>query len=252
MAAYYISVFGVGWLVDFLMMMAVKQLYPGKGSWTRTLIAATLGGLYPAVCLSTGARYLAKGFFPVLIPFLVALSAFGLDESTLKRCSLYLILRLSLSGLAQTGSLLRPWTVLLSSGLLLVLCVLGLPHSVGMLVPVELRYGPKCIRVTALRDTGNTLRDPASGKPVLVLGADAAQELTGLSPQQLRTPVESMEALPGLRLIPYRAICGSGLLLALRIQNLQIGDWSGSGLVAFAPEVLSLEGKFQALTGGVV
>lgn len=252
MAIGYLGIFLVGWLVDFLLLMGVKQLYPDDSPWWRAVLAAALGGGYGAVCLLPGCGFLATGIFPALVMVVTALSAFGVGKKVLPRICAFLLIRLALCGIAVPGGMLRPWTVLLASVLTLILCLLGLPEGQGGYVPVELRYGAKHLQLTALRDTGNTLRDPVTGKPVLVLGADAAQKLTGLSPQQLRTPVESMQALPGLRLIPYRAICGSGLLLAMRVQDLRIGNWQGSGLVAFAPEVLSVEGKFQALTGGML
>jgi len=116
---------------------------------------------------------------------------------------------------------------------------------------VELSYGDKRVQLTALRDTGNTLRDPVTGRQVLVVDASTAGKLTGLSVQQLKKPVESVTALPGLRLIPYRAVGqAGGLLLALKIPQAKIGSWQGSALVAFAPEGLGSDGTYQALTGG--
>ena len=146
----------------------------------------------------------------------------------------------------------HPWPLLLASVLLLLLCVLGLPEKSGTLIQIELSYGTNRMKLTALRDTGNSLHDPITGKPVLILGADAAKDLIGLSEHQLRNPTDTMGAIPGLRLIPYRAIGGEGLLLALRLPYVRIGSREGSTLVAFAPEVLSKEGKFQALTGGAL
>ena len=248
----YLSVFGIGWMVDFLLIMAARQLYPGCSTWIRAGLAAMLGGGYCALSMLPWLDPAWTGVFSVLGAVVTAFAAFGLSGREAGRWVVFLLLRLTLGSLTQPVGSLRPWTLLLASGLLLVLCSLGLPDAGGSLIPVELNYGTKRIRITALRDTGNTLRDPVTGRPVLVLGADAAQKLTGLSPQQLRTPVDSISVMPGLRLIPYRAICGSGLLLALRVQELRIGDWCGSGLVAFAPEVLSAEGKFQALTGGML
>jgi stage II sporulation protein GA (sporulation sigma-E factor processing peptidase) len=107
--------------------------------------------------------------------------------------------------------------------------------------------------LTALQDTGNTLRDPITGRQVLVVGADVAQKLTGLTVQQLKKPVENVGLLPGLRLIPYRAVGQeAGLLLALKLPQVKIGTWQGNSLVAFAPEGLSPDGAYQALTGGVL
>ena len=127
----------------------------------------------------------------------------------------------------------------------------GRPDGTGY-VPIELNYMGKLLRLTALQDTGNTLRDPITGRSVLVVGADAAHQLTGLTKEQLQNPVETMGAIPGLQLIPYSSVASRGFLLALRLQNVRIGKWQGSSLVAFAPEGLGSEGAYQALTGGNV
>ena len=123
----------------------------------------------------------------------------------------------------------------------------------GRCVPVVIGLGEEKLELLALRDTGNTLRDPITGREVLVVGADVAGELTGLTREQLLAPVESVGALEGLRLIPYRTVNnGSGFLLALRLQDVIIGKRRGNSLVAFAPEEISAEGAYQALTGGTV
>jgi stage II sporulation protein GA (sporulation sigma-E factor processing peptidase) len=118
-------------------------------------------------------------------------------------------------------------------------------------VPVELSYGGEKVTLTALQDTGNSLRDPLTGQPVLVIGANAAQKLTGLTPEQIRDPAKALTALPGLRLVPYRAVGRqNGMLLALKMDNVKIGAFRGSRVVAFAPEGLGENGEYQALTGG--
>ncbi len=75
------------------------------------------------------------------------------------------------------------------------------------------------MQLIALRDTGNTLRDPLTGEQVLVAGADVGEKLLGLTAQQLRNPVETVaqSTLRGLRLIPYRGVGQpGGMLLAVR------------------------------------
>jgi stage II sporulation protein GA (sporulation sigma-E factor processing peptidase) len=119
---------------------------------------------------------------------------------------------------------------------------------------VELKYGKKHIHLTALRDTGNSLCDPITGKPVLVICGEVANRLTGLTIDELSRPLETMTNAPiqGLRLIPYRSVGQpAGLLLALKLPYVKIGKWSGSSLVAFAPEQLSGEGDYKALAGGI-
>ena len=57
--------------------------------------------------------------------------------------------------------------------------------------------------------------------------------------------------IPGLRLIPYRAVGNAGgFLLAKRFADVTIGDKKQSALVAFAGEGLGNDACCQALTGG--
>jgi len=137
-------------------------------------------------------------------------------------------------------------------GLCLICAVTMREHRPGCLVPVELSHRGKNFHLTALRDTGNGLIDPLTGRGVMVVGPELAKELTGLSAEQLRRPTQSIGRLPGSRLIPYRTVDNpGGLLLALPFSQVRIGSWKGKCLVAFAPEQVG-NGEFEALTGGFV
>ena len=120
---------------------------------------------------------------------------------------------------------------------------------------MELRRGEKRLRLLALRDTGNTLKDPVTGKGILVADAQSAETLLGLTKAQLSDPVGTVESgiLPGLRLIPYHTIDRSqGMMLGLWVKEARVGRQRGGVLVALAPEELSQDGSVQALTGGTV
>ena len=122
-------------------------------------------------------------------------------------------------------------------------------------VPVELTYGEKTVSIVALRDSGNTLRDPVSGEQVLVVSGEVAEKLTGLTQEQLRAPLKTLmcRPVPGLRLIPYRAVGQAGdMLLAMRFDGVKIGSRMQSAVVAFAAEGLGRGDVYQALTGGVI
>ena len=143
-------------------------------------------------------------------------------------------------------------TLLLASASLWILTTAAFGGRVGgrSFLPLEISDGEKTIRLTALIDSGNTLRDPVSGEEVLVVGPEEAQCLTGLSREQLSAPMDtlSFRVVPGLRLIPYRAVGGSGMLLAKRFPQVRLGNRTGSALVAFAPHHLG-DGTYQALAG---
>lgn len=246
------TVFIFSWLVDFLLLMGVSQLYPHRGHFIKAIIAAAMNGIYVALASRRVFPFMDTPILAGAAMVITGMIAFGCSAKGIRSCGMFLLLRLAMTGITQPVLIFRPLPLLLASSLALLLCVMGLPEKNDHMIPVELSYGTNRMTITALRDTGNGLQDPLTGKPVLILGADAAQSLTGLTAQQLRKPVETMGALPGLRLIPYRSIGGEGLLLALRLHEMRVGSRSGSGIVAFAPEILSKEGKFQALTGGTL
>lgn len=257
MSVYLDLVVILNFLVDLLLLMGTNRLAGYGPGIARASLASLLGGAYAGACLLPGFRFLGNLLWRLIFLTLMALIAFGPRKSALRRGVLFLLLSMALGGVAQAmGS--GSFGALSAAALgVCLLCVLGFQgRAAGQeYVDVQLRYHDREIRLTALRDTGNTLRDPVTGQQVLVADAAAAMALLGLTVQQLRSPVETLagSGIPGLRLIPYRAVGQSaGMLLAVRCQQIRIGKACGSGLVAFSPDALSSTGEYQALTGGAI
>lgn len=254
MTVYLDGVMLLNFLVDFLLLLAAGRLCGFPVKLGRAIAGGALGGLYAAVCLLPGFAFLGNFLWRTVSLGAMAVIAYGCSLSAWRRGLVFVFLSLALGGAVMgigKGGILG---IVSAAGVLCILCCVGFRGRLGgtAYIPVELNYGENRLTLTALQDTGNTLRDPVTGQQVLVIGADAAQKLTGLTQGQLQSPVESVGAIPGLRLIPYHSVGGSGFLLALRLQGVKIGSWQGSTLVAFAPEGLSREGAYQALTGGAL
>jgi len=250
MAAYLPGVFLLYFLVNFLLLLGAGRLCGEPARWPNAATAAALGGLYAGACLLPGFHFLGNLLWRIVSLLVMVMIAYGF---TLRRGIVFTILSFALGGAVTGIGRGGPAEILGTAGVLCLLCCFNLREKQGSrYVPVELSYQGKNMQLIALRDTGNTLVDPISGRQVLVVGADVAQKLTGLTKEQLHKPVESMGSIPGLRLIPYRGVGSSGFLLGMRFQNVKIGSWQGSSLVAFAPEWLHPEGTYQALTGGTI
>jgi hypothetical protein len=76
---------------------------------------------------------------------------------------------------------------------------------------------------------------------VLVISAEAAENLTGLTLSQLQNPLQTIAQHPtmGLRLIPYRTVGqGSGMLLAMQFEHVKVNSHNQSAIVAFDTEVI--------------
>ena len=187
----------------------------------------------------------------------MAVIAFGWDKSAWKRSGVFVLLSMALGGASLSIGHGNFLTLLLTAGGVWALCIVAFGGRVGgrEYVPVELTYGGKTVSIIALRDSGNTLRDPISGEQVLVVSGEVAEKLTGLTQEQLRAPLKTLmcRPVPGLRLIPYRAVGQAGdMLLAMRFDGVKIGNRTQSAVVAFAAEGLGRGDVYQALTGGVI
>ena len=225
-------------VVDILLLLAAGLMQGGEIRYGR----AILGGLISGV-LAQGA-IAGKLFWRIAGRWMGVIVASGLSWSAIGKGFIFMGLQMFV--LALTGGY---WMItFLGFAAILILWILS--GRGADLIPVELSYMGKTLHITALRDTGNQLRDPITGRQVLIVGADIAGKLTGFSPAALEDPVKTMGAIPGLRLIPYRTVGNTGFLLALKLSDVKIGNRQGHTVVAFSPLVLG--SKYQALTGGSI
>ena len=257
MTVYLDLVIGLNFLVDFLLLIGTNRLAGFPPGWGECALAAAVGGIYAGACLLPGFSFLQNGIGRMASLVLMAGIAFGWNRTALRRGGIFLLLSMALGGLAMGFGRGGLWAVLPAAGVLWVLCRMWLCGGGGQqeYIPVELIREGKHKKLVALRDTGNTLRDPLTGEQVLVAGADVAAALLGLHSDQLRHPVELMASgkIPGLRLIPYHAIGQpGGMLAAVRFRGAKVGDTYADPLVAFAPDILAPSGAYQMLTGGTI
>ena len=245
-----VKVAAVSFLVNGLLLLGTARLAGRRLPPPRWLASALLGAAHGAGCLVPGFGFLGGLHWRLVSLGLMGVLAFGPD---LKLCCSYAVLTMALGGAASAAGRGGLWQLPLYAAGVFLLGKFAFGPPGKRRLPVEISGGGKHIRLTALVDTGNELRDPITGRSVLVIGAQAARELTGLTPEQLKRPLETITAspLPGLRLIPYRAVgAENGLLLAMRFPSVCLGGRRGPGIVAFAPQVF--EEDYQALAGGNV
>lgn len=245
----------LNFLVDFLLILGANRLCGYPPGCRRAALAAAVGGVYGGTCLLPDFHFLGNLFWRIVSLCIIAWIAFGFSKSALRRGLIFSLLSMALGGAALGIGDGGFWSVVMAALGICAACLFGFRGSVGVTtyVPVELQYEDRHVHIMALQDTGNQLADPLTGRPVLVVGAEVAEKLTGLTRQQLSRPAEAIltAKMPGLRLIPYHTVASpGGMLLGMRMQNVKIGKWHGSSLVAFAPDGLSKEGAYQALTGG--
>lgn len=241
-------------VVNCVLILGTNRLFACPMQPARAVIAASLIGVYACACLLRPA--LGKPAVRIACMLAEGALAFGVSFGGVRRICVFLLLQAAVGGVAELLDAGGTLGVLAACAAVGGLCLLGFAQgrAGNRQVPIELEYGGRRVRLTALRDTGNTLTDPLTGERVLVIGAEAACALTGLTKAQLQKPLDTLEhtALRGLRLIPYRAVgTQSGMLLAMRMQCSSAAGRERV-IVAFAPEGIEAGSGYDALAGGAL
>lgn len=255
MAVYLDLVMGLNFGVDFLLLLGSNRLSGFPPGYGRTAAAAALGAVYAGACLLPGFHFLGNTLWRLVFLGLMGVIAFGFHVSAWKRTGIFVLLSMALGGIAvglDRGTLGQ---LLLGALGVWLLCRVGFGRRVGgrEFVPITVIHGDRSASVVALKDTGNSLRDPVTGEQVLIFGPEAAGKLLQLTREQLLSPLQTLTENPGagLRLIPCSAVGNSGsMLLAKRFSSVRIGDRPTNALVAFAPERIGVGDVYQALAGG--
>lgn len=284
MVVYLDTLFLLNALMDYLLLLCSARLAGEALHRIRMALAAVLGGIYAAAVMLPGTDFLLHPACKVGAAVLMVLIGLGASRRLLRQTVIFFalacafgggVLAVSLlgrEGLSLGGGLIYSGMdikiVLLSAAGCYALITLTLQrvgrHTAGReLVRATLRLLDKEISFTALVDTGNTLTDPASGRPVLVMDA---QRVLPLLPEECRvdakmlnTPVQALERLNTgclrgrFRLLPYRAVgVECAFLLALRVDNVRLnGKDCGSMPVALSPTAVSDGGAYCALVGSI-
>ena len=259
----------VNLIVNYFLLRAAAALTGGGGRVLRQLGAAALGGVYALVIFLD--RLPAWVFVPMELAFaaVMVLSAFGYGARRLylKRCAAFLLANgffagamlavrvlFSPHGLIQRNGVtyveLDLLTLtLLSVGCYAVLTLLGRFLRSGRpprtVYAVSIRVGERTVSGKALLDTGSTLRDGFSAKPVLLAERDFVRPLLPAS--------GDLSEMRGFRCVPFSSVGGSGLLRAFTADavTLDVGD---RGMTVLRPTVAVTDrrliaGGYAALFG---
>jgi len=243
--------------MDLLCLMITGMLLHRRVRRVRAILAASLGGAYAVLAL----LWSVGGILGVLLDAGVALGmcavAFGGKGTALRgivKCTavqiltsmllggimtvLYTLLnRLHLPLDALEGDGLSVWTFALLSAVAGVMTAHG-----GRFFGISKKTKSVLVRATilgkeitlrALVDSGNLLRDPVSGRYVIVsdrekLAAALPKEARGLLSSPLSPTDTERAAALRLRLIPANTASGQTLLPALLPERLSVSDGRGS------------------------
>ena len=266
--------------VNYLLLACAGKLDGQPVHLGRCLLGAGVGAAYALLSLLPGWAFLGHPACKASGAVVMLLAAYGRSDRLLRVGGLFLVLSCAFGGgllllsMVRDGmtdiGMLNPYlgmrgiliAAALSYGGLSLLLRGEFSHGGkgGELIPLTLSRGGRSVTLVALRDTGNTLRDPITGRPVVVVEGEKIRallpELPHLDGESLSDPVAllgDLEERGGLRfqLLPYRAVgVDCGLLLALRMDRAEYGRVvCRNCLTALSPTAVSDGGNYSALIG---
>lgn len=276
-------VFVLNLSVDYLLLLCTARLAGVPLHRRRLLLCAVLGAIYAVAVFFPGGEILSCAPCKAAVGLLLSYLAFRPVPRCWRLMALFFLLSGALAGLllavglaaGSPGVLFRRlyyaqmnWPILLlTTASMTVLLHLvfrqGARHGGGEIMTVTVSLNQQQQQLAALHDTGNTLREPGNGRPVLVLELAALAKLWPAEIQEIliskRPPEEKMVLLhqkgagAGFTLLPFRSVGNAaGLLLAVRSDYIEIGRKKyPRTLVALAEGPLSDGGGYCGLWGGM-
>ncbi|MDR0861162.1 MAG: sigma-E processing peptidase SpoIIGA [Oscillospiraceae bacterium] len=258
------EVFVVNFAMNYILLLAAAKLCgAGAKRWRMAVAAAAGGGYAVAAALRP---FLGNPVIAGAIGLAIAVGAFGM-RGVARRAVAFFAVSAAVAGLAMAmfGGRLR-----MNLGVLAIafgacyaavsLALQRVARPTGGYSELEIRQGTRTIRLRALRDSGNSLKDPVTGASVAVapltdllplFERETREVLQTLNKRGAHVVLSDLGALanaPSFRLIPYNAVgVRGGLLLAFRPDGVTVDGASQNLLVAVSPTALADNVAYSAL-----
>ena len=257
---------------DFFLLWTAGKILRRQISLLRILAASIVGAFYGLTVVIPALTWMAHPFCMFVVSLLLLRLAYRWDEpkSFLRLAGVFYLTAFAMAGAALAGSRLleqngivfAPMQTLKAGSLLFALfiaIILGRRgwsaikknwHKEDFQLKIKIMVNGHSCQMPALLDTGNDLREPLSGLPVLV--ADY-QALRTIMPEYLRQAFEQHgHDSPEMVLHEISTHNTDGWLKRMRlIPFASIGKQNGL-LLGFKPDMLILEGASKRQTNQVM
>ena len=271
------QLFLLNFIANYLLLLGTGRITGAVLHRLRIALGAAAGAIYSVMLFAPGAIWLSHWSFKVLAGIVVAFIAYAGEVHLLRTILIFYGVSAGLAGVVVAveelgkSSLSIHNKVLYSEIHLRLLILLFIifyfimslffrragRHTSRETVKLTVWISGEVTTLTALIDSGHTLTDPVSNRPIVVANAACFQRCI---PHEINLldPVDGMKQCQkhGLRntyLVPYRTIgIECGMLLALKADRVLMGDRDlGKLLIALSPTPIHDGGSHQALIGGI-
>lgn len=259
----------VNMIVNYLLLRACCAVTGADCKTFRLFLSATAGGLFSMIIFVNGIPPLANVLIKLVFLLFMVVVAFGAKslKSFAKNCAAFLIANFVFAGIMLAiSTFVSPHGALFVNGVayfdINIITLVAVSFVCYIILSLLLRlaknrapaksiynisveYKGNITEGTALYDTGNSLRDSFSGRPVVIADKSFAQKIIGNS--------GDITEQKNFRLIPYSTIKNGGALPAFMAESVTVSVLSGDvcikNIYIAVPEQKLISGGFCALLG---
>lgn len=261
----------VNLFINYLILLAVSRFMNIKTKLYRTLIGAMIGAAASLIILLPQLGGLVNIVIKIILSFIIVAAVYGIKDFKL---TLKLICVFFLMTFVFCGAMLALWYIAYPKGLTMrnsvvyinispqilivftVICYLiirvigritGKSSDYKLYNKVRINVNGQTALLNAKLDTGNSLKEPFSGLPVIIVNDNILKNLPKADSEGV--DVEEYFALKA-RLIPFSSLGGNGILPAVKANEVYVNEkrFQGECFVALCQKGILPEGV-DALIG---
>lgn len=240
--------------MNCIILLATGVILKDRVKIIRNLISSIIGSIYAIIIYVSNIQIYSNVFLKVILSLVIVYIAFKPSnlKSFLKHLIIFYLTSFTFGGVAfALLYFVRPQDILFQDGVLIgtypikmilfggilgfAIITISFKNIKGrlskkdMYCNVTLQDGDKFLRITAIIDTGNFLRDPITKMPVIVV---EKEKLKDIFPEIILNNVENIingkdvnlgEYSSKIRAIPFKSLGKeNGLLIGLKMDEIQV------------------------------
>lgn len=266
MPVVYIDVlFAVNFIINLFLLAATGIFSKKDLCWWRILLAAGVGTCYCLVVLFPSLVFFQAFFIKIAVSVLMVMIGYTWNwKAGLRLTGVFYLVTFGFAGAVLAFVFFQKSPFYMEKGVfylkLPVLFFLLAAFTLAYLIfdvarkcikrhslanfyfPIRLTQGGKTLQLKGFMDTGNSLSEPLTGLPVLIVSQKSLRPLFGQMEQV--ADLSRMGVLPYV--IPCETVSSQGMILGFLPQKLEIGGEIKKGIVGIFP------GKFTGDYDGLI
>ena len=272
---------GINFLINYLMLFAAAKLCGVRINRPRMMAGAAAGAIYCCMAYFWDMPFLWAAAAKLLMGGAMAAIAFGVNKSFIRIFLTFCAVTFAFGGGVMAAALITGgmgrvidvrngvWYIKIPAGVLILtslICFAAMNivfkrKAMGRQISkIELTDSRGSLSFAALVDTGNSLTDPITNQPVVVveyntLRAFLPENVTAIldsaNPETFPMQIHRLPRDMKFRLLPYKTVgCGLDMLLIFRPRLLTVDNRRlKGGFVGISPHPISDGGGYSGIIG---